>query len=129
MASNVKVFFDTNLLIDLYSMRKRFGSLVQILKQNKGKVYVSTLSVATLHYYAKKDKVSLVEFQDFTDRFELTDVTAVEISLAYDIAQDNDLEDAVQVASAINAGIDIFYTADKKLASRYKKHIKTVLIS
>ena len=51
------------------------------------------------------------------------------LSLSFRIAQDEDLEGALQVACALENAVDVFITGDVKLAKRYGHLLKIKLIT
>jgi len=125
--SKQKVCYDTNLLIDLLLQRQR----VQILESRdiEENIYATSCSIGTVYYIAsQKQKVNNQEFKKFINRINIIPVDGETIQKALDLAHDNNLEDAIQVAACKQAGIKNFATADKKLTDLYSNYIDIELV-
>lgn len=123
------VFLDTNVLVDLYMSRPRLKELTKVLLEINGQLVTSVLSVEMCSYIASQEKrLGLVQLQDFIAGVEVLAVTGSTLALAFRSAQDEDLEDALQVACALENRADIFVTADRKLADRYGKLLNVRLV-
>ena len=73
--------------------------------------------------------MSLDDLRYFMKDFDIYAVSAQTLDKAFSIAADNDLEDAMQIACAIENNVDVFLTADKNLAKRYGHLLKIKLVS
>lgn len=124
------VCLDANALADLYLRRPRFEKLSQVLTKINGQLATSVLSVELCSYIARKEKgLGLVQLQDFVTGIDILSVTNSTLSMAFRIAQDEDLEDALQIACALENDVSIFITGDVKLAKRYGHLLKIQLIT
>jgi predicted nucleic acid-binding protein len=102
----IKVFIDTNVIIDLIANREPFSEdaiqLFSLGERKKIKLYISTQSILTTHYILKK-YISEKELRDIID--ELLDFVSV-IPSTKDIikrslkSKYNDFEDGVQILTA-----------------------------
>lgn len=124
------VCLDANLLIDLYLGRPRSVALSKLILSLSGQLAVSALSVDICSYIAQKDQdnFSLNDLKDFVEDFIIFSVTSTTVLDAFTAAKDSDLEDAIQVVCAKQNEVDIFLTADKKLAHQYKDTLNIVLV-
>lgn len=111
---------DTNIVIDLLSKREAFFREAQeifTLADNKKKeLFVSALTFANTHYllskYQKLDdaRKTLSKFKVLVNVLPLDD-KIVELALVSDFT---DFEDAIQYHTALEHGIDIIITRNKK---------------
>lgn len=102
----IKVFIDTNVIIDLIANREPFSEdaiqLFSLGERKKIKLYISTQSILTTHYILKK-YISEKELRKIID--ELLDFVSV-IPSTKDIikrslkSKYNDFEDGVQILTA-----------------------------
>lgn len=123
------VFLDANILADLYLKRTRFPVVSQLLTRLDAQVTISILSVEICSYIARREAgLGLHELESFIAEFSVLDVTNSTLLKAFEVAKDDDLEDALQVACALENKADLLLTADKKLAERYGKVLKIQLI-
>lgn len=115
-----KLLIDTNIVIDLLSKREAFFREAQeifTLADNKKKeLFVSALTFANTHYllskYQKLDdaRKTLSKFKVLVNVLPLDD-KIVELALVSDFT---DFEDAIQYHTALEHGIDIIITRNKK---------------
>lgn len=111
---------DTNIVVDLLSKREAFFREAQeifTLADNKKKeLFVSALTFANTHYllskYQKLDdaRKTLSKFKVLVNVLPLDD-KIVELALVSDFT---DFEDAIQYHTALEHGIDIIITRNKK---------------
>lgn len=128
MASRQKVCYDTNLLVDLLLIRKR-NEVLQQRDQNDD-IFASSYSIGTVYYIAnQKRKVDNAKFKKFVEGISIISVDSAVIEKALELAEDNDLEGAIQIAACMLTGIKTFATADKKLAKLYAHLINIELIN
>lgn len=103
-----KIFLDTNFVIDLaYRDPEKRATL-------DGKfVYISTLSIHIL-CYIKHLTVPDKHLEEFIDQFYVENFSENVLGFALH-GPTNDLEDNIQLQSALKANCDYFLTEDKKL--------------
>lgn len=102
----MKIFFDTNILIDFLSDRGAFTKYATILFQFGGKknitIYTSSQAIATTYYILKKytdDRSLRRKLLDLMDLLEVLDVTKSQIKKA--LTSDRaDFEDGIQLYNA-----------------------------
>lgn len=117
----IKIFLDTNILVDLIADRKPFSKhaieIFRSAEKNKIRLYTSSHSIATAHYLLKKyvDEKELRNI--FFNLLEFLNVIPVDIDILKKGLRSNhkDFEDAVQIlcASSIN-GINFIVTRNIK---------------
>lgn len=103
-----KVFLDTNIVIDLAYRDKT--------KRNQlhGKmVYISPLSIHIL-CYIKHISLPDTYLEQFFNQFYIENLSGNLLALSLD-GPTKDLEDNIQLQSALKAGCSYFFTEDKKL--------------
>ena len=114
-------FLDTNIVIDVLIDRQPFSKYGQQLfdlgYKEEIKLFISSLSYATIYYYIKKSCSShektiaiLKELEQFIDTTDVTKAT-VHIALNSDF---KDFEDAIQYYSAQSKKIDAIITRNPK---------------
>ena len=132
----MKSYFDTALFI--YALERRDDSVRKIFTECINSGDVGTSAVTILEYAAgclkkgtKGGKESLKRFRSFLNDqyFEITDIdeevalTAAGIRAEYPGYKSMD---ALQLASALAAHADVFYTNDKQLLSYSSKKMKVI---
>lgn len=125
-----KIFVDTDVCLDLFLNRKPFHEDAEqlfVLADFKSvKLYVSSLSIANLHYILKSN-LSSRESRDILLKFKTlvqilaVDEECIELALASNF---NDFEDAIQNACAMQHHIPIIVTRNLK---DYKKSSLKIL--
>lgn len=115
-----KLFVDTNIVIDLLSKREEFfqeaQELFTLADNNEVELFVSALTFANTHYlltkYQKLDdaRKTLIKFKVLVKVSPLDD-KIVELALVSDF---KDFEDAIQYHTALENGIDIIISRNKK---------------
>lgn len=102
------IFIDSNFLFDVTERDKSKREML-----NGNRVFVSALSYHIL-FYTYKYKVPQKEISDYKNQFYITDFTNEILSDAM-YGPTFDLEDNIQLHSAVIAEVDYFLTSDKKL--------------
>lgn len=126
-----KLLVDTNIVIDLLSKRDDFfqeaQELFTLADHKKVELFVSALTFANTHYLlAKHQKLdearkTLIKFKVLVVVSSLND-KIVELALVSDF---KDFENAIQYHTAIENGIDIIITKNKKDFKNSKLPIMT----
>ncbi len=103
-----RVFLDTNFYIDLTKRAKeKWLTLKECL------LFISPLSAHIL-FYARKLKVPDLDVNKLQEQFGIIPLTEVILSNALQ-GPTTDLEDNIQLHSAVDAECDLFLTYDEKL--------------
>lgn len=122
----IKVYFDTNVLLDIALKREPFFEnsmkLLELIENNKIVGYVNGITIANLHYIISKSKgkeTALQFIKDLLVFFEIADLNKNVVTQAL-YSGFTDFEDAIQNYSAQNTDIKILITrniADFKLST------------
>ena len=116
----IKVFFDTNIMIDVIGRREQFcrPSLQIMSLADRGliRVYVSAMSYATASFILGRDNKELDIFREFSKFMKITTATLVDSSTIGQSVESKfkDFEDAMQFFSAKHEDIDYIITRNKK---------------
>ena len=114
------VFLDTNILLDFVIEKREYHEeaveLFNLKFSNELKIYCSTHSIATLHYFIRKEmnEVSSKKYiSQLMSMLETVDVTKQALERAV-VSNFHDFEDAIQFFSATsNNQIQFIVTNDK----------------
>ncbi len=115
-----RVFVDTNIVLDLLEKRENFYQEAQELftmgDQNKVKLFISALTIANVHYLLFKHlkmeaRKAISKFKVLVEVLPIDD-KIVELSLASDFT---DFEDAIQYYTAIEHGMEVIISRNKKI--------------
>lgn len=117
----IKIFLDTNILVDLIADRKPFSKhTIEIFKskeKNKTQLFTSSHSVATTHYLLKKYVEEKELRKIIFNLLEFLNVIPVDIDVLKRGLRSNhkDFEDAVQILCASSiTGINFIVTRNIK---------------
>lgn len=116
----IKVFFDTNIMIDVIGRREQFcqPSLQIMSLADRGliRVHVSALSYATASFILGRDNKELDIFREFSKFMKITTTTLVDyLTIEHSVeSKFKDFDDAMQYFSAKHEGIDYIITRNKK---------------
>jgi predicted nucleic acid-binding protein len=117
----IKIFLDTNILVDLIADRKPFSKhAIEIFKsteKNKSQLFTSSHSIATAHYLLKKYVEEKELRKIIFNLLEFVSVIPVDIDVLKKGLQSKhkDFEDAVQILCASTiTGIDFIVTRNTK---------------
>jgi len=115
-----RYLLDLNVVLDYLQQREPWVQTARALflaeRAEKVDLFISANSVATLHYLIRKKdsrKKALAKIGMLLQRLRPADVTAAVIDRALRLGLD-DLEDAIQAAAALEAGISVLVTRDPK---------------
>jgi predicted nucleic acid-binding protein len=124
-----KVFLDANVLLEVLMDRPRKSDVRKYLLKYEGSLFVSALSAYIVYYIGIK-VADLPALQAFLSDYEILPTQGANFEWAFQNARNSDFEDALQVATALKNGCDLFLTLDKKLASAYGNlpSLKVVLV-
>lgn len=119
--ASLKLFLDTNIIIDLLADRKPFSNSAYIIfkeaKLNRWKLFASSNSILTTFYILEKQidsKKANHAIETILKRLDIQDVSKKELILALK-SKTEDLEDASQIECANKVGnISFIITRDKK---------------
>ena len=118
----MSVFLDANILLEVLLPGRQKAALADRYVQNEA--VVSPLSAHLYAYFGTKEGFSI---ETLTKQLALLNYTKLgddEVRWAIANCQDDDFEDALQVACAVISGSELFVTLDNPLAQKYQKFIK-----
>jgi predicted nucleic acid-binding protein len=118
---------DASVLVEIVRDRFDKQKCLDYLDELNGNFYISTLTLSIVWHYATKPQ-TILNCKEFLSNFEVLDLTTNEVDLAYQIWNDEDFEDALQVASCLNHNIGKIITRDKGLAGKYSTLIEIDMI-
>jgi predicted nucleic acid-binding protein len=115
----MKVFFDTNVVLDVLQAREVFlhssAQLISLVEATEITGYLCATTLTTLHYLIAKSsetKTAQKQIQKLLSYFEVAPVNRVVISNALAL-NFSDFEDAVICAAAIQSDADCIVTRDR----------------
>lgn len=124
---NDSVFIDANVLLEsLLKDRKKAEKAQKYITSHD--VVISPLTAHLFVYFGRKDGISLEVLLDMLTKHRFTDCGTTEVLWAAKNHQNDDFEDALQVACAVINQCKFFATFDKNLAKQYKEFIKIKLL-
>lgn len=116
----IKVFIDTNVVLDFLLKRESFyddaRTIMAMGYNNLCVLYISSLSFSNIAYIARKKFTGDSLYQCFSEIRELMHVSSVtesDIDAAIQLRA-NDFEDSVQYCSALSVGVDCIVTRNCK---------------
>ncbi|MEI6728405.1 MAG: PIN domain-containing protein [bacterium] len=122
------IFFDTNIVLDIFEKRPRVGKIEKLIAKidpkNESTIFITPITVANLYYilnksYTKKQIDPLIE------QFEIASIGQVDTSFAVSKAKNSDdVEDLIQISSSNCLQSDYFITSDKDLVASYRSLFK-----
>lgn len=123
----IKVFLDTNILIDMLSVGKRPSTdysdrIFQEIRDCRLEGVISIQSIVDASYIFRHDQDSLEQFRDRVLRIgNYVNLEPLDYSDLHDalLSSRSDFEDELQCYHAESVGCDYFITSDKKLKNRY----------
>lgn len=116
----IKVFFDTNIMIDVIGRREQFCypslQIMSLADRRLIRVYVSAMSYATASFILGRYNKELDIFKEFSKFMKITTATLVDSSTIEQSVESKfkDFEDAMQYFSAKYEDIDYIITRNKK---------------
>ena len=122
------VFLDANIILETILLNRAKAETVEKIIGQTDQLAISALSVHLVFHFGLKDKIQRSILQGIVEQYKILNFSKQDYLWAKQNCKDDDFEDALQVAIAVNNNCDSFITLDKSLANNYKKHIKIVLL-
>lgn len=120
-----QAFLDINIIIDIIIQRSRAEKIQKLLKDYD--LFINPSIIDTVYYIINKDsKIPNHVFRKAMGSYHICNVSGNTVELAFDIAAENDLEDALQVACALDNNVENFVTADRQIKKLYGKKINVI---
>ncbi len=105
--------------------RPKVKSVIEYARRDS---VVSPLTAHLYMYFGRKVGYSKNILMKNLALLKFTDLGDSEVRWAIANCQDDDFEDAIQVACAVNYGCEEFVTLNKSLAQKYNKYIRIKLL-
>lgn len=115
-------FIDANVLLETVLKDRKYAEKAQRYVGSNNTI-ISPLTAHLFVYFGKKDGLEIKVLLDMLTKHRFTDFSTHQIMWAVQNLQDNDFEDALQIACAVLQGCQKFVTFDKKLAQNYQHFI------
>lgn len=110
---------DANVILEtLLPERPKVAAVEQSLAGKT--VHISMLTVHLAYHFGKKEGYSLAEIKSSLEGYEVLDLTREDYQLATHLVQNNDFEDALQLAVALRSECDTIMTLDREFARTYR---------
>jgi len=123
------IVLDANIPLEILQRRRRYAETLAALACYQDEIfYISTLSISNCMYVIEKLGTDLAKTEAFINAYHHLSVTAEDAAWAFAHYDGDDFEDALQVASAIREGCDVFLTLDSGLAKKYGSLLPIELI-
>lgn len=117
----MSVFLDANILLEVLLPGRRKTALAEECFLQEA--IVSPLSAHLYAYFGTKEGFPIEVLTKQLALLKYANLGDDEVRWAITNCQDNDFEDALQVACAVTSGSELFVTLDKSLAQKYQKFI------
>ncbi|MFW5720709.1 MAG: type II toxin-antitoxin system VapC family toxin [Candidatus Dojkabacteria bacterium] len=115
----MKVVLDSSFLLEILLDREYAHECKAVTAESSALFCISIITVHLCYYFLLKEGISISTITRSIAPFTILESSSNDLSLALEILQGDDFEDALQVAIALNNRCDIMYTLDKKMRSRY----------
>jgi len=122
----MSIFLDANILLEvLLPGRQKTAAAERYIQKE---AVVSPLSAHLYAYFGTKEGFPIEILTKQLALLKYTELGNDEVRWAIANCQDDDFEDALQVACAVIGGSELFVTLDKGLAQKYQKFISIKVI-
>lgn len=113
-----RVFLDANVVLEVVLERSRHAAARAVMKKHAANLAISTLSAHLIVHFGSS-RAGLPVLKELLTDYQLLGLEAVDFDWAFTNAQNNDFEDALQLAVAIRHGCNRFITLDVPLYKSY----------
>jgi predicted nucleic acid-binding protein len=120
-------FLDANIVLEILFKRENANFCIEVCKEQES-LFISSTSLHTIYYYAEKAKIDLDIVKNMLADINILPVSKSEYDFALEIFQAEDMEDALQVATALNFNIKLVFTLDKAMIKKYSGIISFVTL-
>ncbi|HTE22556.1 MAG TPA: PIN domain-containing protein [Candidatus Limnocylindria bacterium] len=125
----MKTCFDANILLEVLLRGRRKAEVAAAALVRAEQACISPLSAHLYVYFGQKEKHTLADLLEDIQSYKITDMGSPVLRWAITNRQDDDFEDALQVACAVLGDCKQFVTFDGKLAKNYGSLIDVTLLS
>jgi len=121
------IFLDANIVLEILFKRESANFCIEVCKEQES-LFISSTSLHTIYYYAEKAKIDLDIVKNMLADINILPVSKSEYDFALEIFHAEDMEDALQVATALNFNIKLIFTLDKAMIKKYSGIISFVTL-
>jgi predicted nucleic acid-binding protein len=125
--SKNSILLDASVVLELFLNRSKYDTVQVTLIPYITKC-LTPITVGILFYYAEKEKLSMNRAEAFVRNCEVLTIGQSTYDLAEKIYNQNDLEDALQIASALEHNIHCVITLDNAMFKKYHQIISMVKV-
>lgn len=118
------IILDANIVLDVILSRRE----VQISNPDKEYLAITPTTLHIIYYYSEKEKIPFNEVASYLNTLEILPFTQKTYDLAMKMADGKDVEDTLQIATAIENEVEKFVTGDKNLAKKYAGLIEFIVV-
>ncbi len=119
------LFLDANIILEILFKREKSEFCINICKEYES-LAISPTSLHIIYYYAEKAKIDLEFLEEMLEDFVILPFNSNDFKLALDVFENEDMEDALQIATAINNDIKQVFSLDSKMVQKYQNLVKFV---
>jgi predicted nucleic acid-binding protein len=124
----MSTFIDANVLLEMLLEGRRKPDAARKAIARTDQAVISPLVVHLYTHFGKKEKHPLPDLLEDLESYTIIPMAATHVAWAVANRQDDDFEDALQVACAVLHGCKMFVTFDAGLAKNYDKFIRIKLL-
>lgn len=112
------LFSDANVILEtLLPNRPKVGEVERLLAGKT--VYIAMLTVHLAYHFGKKEGYSLLEIKSSLDGYQVLNLTDEDYKLAINLIQNDDFENALQLAVVLRSDCDTIASLDRPFAQTY----------
>ena len=124
------VLLDANVLLELLlPNRSQSKKVIEYMRHSAETHAISMLTVHLAFYFGRKGNKTIAYICQFLEGFIILDLTDADYQIALETLRGEDIEDALQLATAIRTGCSGILTLDHDFAKRYEDTGKMILVS
>ncbi len=124
----MRTFIDANVLLETLLESRKKPQQAAAAIEAAGTAVISPLVVHLYVHFGRKEKHAVGDLLVDLEAYEIQPITTAHVQWAKEHRQDDDFEDALQVACAVMGNCENFVTLDAGLAKKYRQFINTQLL-
>ncbi len=119
------LFLDSNVILEILFKRDKYKECLDKCLEYE-LLCISSTSIHIIYYFIEKAKFDPKIIENLLSNIKILNCGADEYEIAKSLYSGKDMEDALQIAVAINNGITDILSLDKKMAIKYSHKINFV---
>lgn len=119
------VMLDASVILELFLVRKKYDEVRNIIKEYEVK-YITPITIGILFYFAERGKIDMLSAEALVNGCQILNISESTYTMARHLYKGKDLEDAVQIACAIENNISCVITLNKDMQTKYAALIDMV---